>query len=412
MPAAPLELGFGAGQLYRQAADEEAVKSLAEVASTAVNMEATQTRSQLAKEAAGREQEMHPWQLREAKAKVEKLEDEAAAEKKLLQGMANLAKRDSTQPMSNSEYFYQLAEQAAAAGSLTKATEYRKLAGAADLQEARMLSAGARAQRDQINAAIRTNELAGSVLAEVKDEASFNAAQARFKELTGEDMVPPGTRYSPGLVDFVRNGALTRSQQLKVKHDEFMRGQAERRTRSQEAANASGNTYRRMNYELAKQREERLAKAGGKVIAAPTKEERGQVATTIDTEIPDMPKEDRKQAAQDIASDAKALQRTIPGLSWQEAVRRSIANAKKEGDIYTEQGYLGTSIGRQSRYQGGGRNMKTPLQLPMLHDGKPNTDKLRKGRFYTNAQGLVARWTGEGFEPVDTSDEGDDEGDD
>jgi hypothetical protein len=133
---------------------------------------------------------------------------------------------------------------------------------------------------------------------------------------------------------------------------------------------------------VTQQREQRMAKTGGKDIGAPGKAEVGAADKLLgDTGLEG---DERDAAAFSIASEARVLRRKNPGISADEALRQAALSARQNGSIVP---------GQKNLWR---KNVPAKFSPPQpLPSG--GAEALVKGQVYADGKGNVAEWDGKGW---------------
>ncbi len=308
-------------------------------------------------------------------------------------------------PRSPAETFSQLADLAAKSGLATKAEALSKTAAYLRAREAQTNSAMITARLNSIKAIREQARLTGQAFGGVTDQQSFDDANALYEFQTGQPSPYKGVPYSPELIDTINSQAMSAKERADEEEKRLTRQGLTDYRGSRLAQIDEQNRLRRLRMQLAQQREERLAKAGGgKGVASPTSSEIGQARGLIKREFPNLPSEDLRDSAFDLASEAKALRRANPALDASTAIAQAYSAARQRGDFaHVRSGVMG--VGAKDAYASG-KSSANPLSLPMTEEKgstRVNTGALKVGHFYISPTGVIGQWTGKGFKVPDAS---------
>lgn len=305
-------------------------------------------------------------------------------------------------PKPLSEIYDGFARAALQAGAPNKASEFAKAAGTLKAQEASAVRGQALAELNSMKAERQKIDLTARLLDDVKDDAGWNRAQLLYQAMTGEKSIYAGLPYSKDLVDRIRSAGQSVKDQIAAREK---KAEDDSRARARTALTAHRKKMEdltKQRLDLEKAREDRLAKTGGgKQIVSPTKLETDQAIRLINEDFPKIEGSDRLNAAYQIASEARALRHTNPALDANQAIQQAYNTAKDRGDFkeIVEKGFFSNTT--RQKFQSPYRVTPAPADVK---------DRVY-GRSYSNDQGRVAKWTKEGWVPLDLPalDEGDDE---
>lgn len=298
-------------------------------------------------------------------------------------------------PMTMSEQLTALAETALGAGAVTKGRALATAASQVQLREIQGGLAKSRAEVQRLRAVGMQADTVGRLFGEVSDQAAFDRANDQYTFQTGQQSPYAGREFTPELVKQIHAAALTTKEQseLGIKDTNAKSLESFRQARLDQRD--FENTLREDRQRLAREREERLAKSGGgKGVSSPAKAELDQARLLVKKDYDGMNPADLSDAAYNIAADAKALRRTNPALDSAAALTQAYQNAKAAGDFGSDAGWGGSGISAKPTYMSQGKTEAAPAKLPS------DKGSLKEGRFYTNAQGVVAKWNGKAFVPV------------
>ena len=192
--------------------------------------------------------------------------------------------------------------------------------------------------------------------------------------------------FSPEWIDLAKVKALSTKEQAQLDLSARGHKRAEEAAADAKLARQAALDIRRDNLRIAEEREKRLSKAGGSnVSAAPTPNERKTAEAAIGRLIEsDAQLDDASlfHLTEDIVGEAKQLLADSPGLTFPEAINRSVMAAKARGDFTSITSYRafgpfrtkGKVTGKS--YTPRRQEQDNPLPLPA------DKSKLVKGRYY------------------------------
>ena len=284
-----------------------------------------------------------------------------------------------------------IAKNAAGAGLITKAQELAKSSALIRSREAVQGKAVADQNLARLKMVRERAELQSQLLGGVTDEESWQNANALYEFQTGQKSPYAQVPYSPELVERLNAAAMTAKERAELAEREQVRKNTEAYRKSRLRQIDTQNDLRKKQQELAKEREKRLAKAGGgKAVVSPGKSELDQAARLVKKDYSGLPAADLNDAAFTIASEARALRKANPALDANTALQQAFNNAVQAGDFQVVQKGI-AGYGRKETFSGRGKSPVAPAPIP------PKKEDLKSGRFYVNPQGQVAKWTGKGF---------------
>ena len=359
---------------------------------------------------------LHTAQAEKAEAEVEK--DRALAELSR-KAFAGGGAAGPARPVSMADQLDNLATLAAEAGMVDQA---QRTAASAALIRSREAAGKAAQVTQALNQQKMLKEATG-VMAQyfgaATDAESWQRANELYAFQTGRQSPYASVPFSENLVDQINQSALTSKERYDLMEKELTReGLREYRDKRLKQHDVLA-TISRSRLELARQRETRLAKAGGgKQVGVPSSTETRLAKTFIDKDYPadNFNIEGREEAAITIASDARALRRQNPALDPAAAMRLAYENAKRSGDFQVTANKWAKS---DAKFERRGRDPQTPLAMPKA------ASEAVPGRFYSTPKGTLlwngdkflsgaeaARWLSTNNGRDESSTEDDDEGDD
>jgi len=276
----------------------------------------------------------------------------------------------------------------AQAGNVVKAGDMMKAASAAQAHEETARAAIVRQGIDQFKSNAARATAIASTLEGVTDQASWDAANARFEQQFQVTSPYKNLPYDPQFVEQLKSAAMTEYEKANV-------GIRQADELSKDANRRSQIEHRLAMAEFAAQREARARqkaiddkKLAGKDVGSPTPDERRAAKLLISSEglaVGD----DLDRAAFDVAAEARGLRKGNPGMTMDIALQRALKAKRDNGDFTAgESGTLG--FGK-----------KPPTYAPaqdLPASGK--TSDLVVGKNYRNPTGKVMKWTKGGWVPV------------
>lgn len=312
-------------------------------------------------------------------------------------------------------------------GLVTSGATLAKDAADLRLKQAQTGWHNAQAFNQQATAAKTELALVDQLLGNVSDESSWRASNALFEQMTGHPSMYKNQPYSPELVDQIRRQSVRIKDQLDLQVKEYEAQTRRDNAKSNRDFRDFRKEYVQKNYNLRKQREDRLTKAGGSKadVGAPTKGELDRAEDIVKKKYSHLPDDELSDAGYAIAARARALRKTTPGLDADAAMERAMAEADANGEFKTTNElyvpslpFLGgstdthfTSRSRAPATQGG-KTPQTAIAVPA------NPAERQMNSYYT-VNGKVYQWKGKGWAAVNTgpstaapvpeSDDGDDD---
>lgn len=283
----------------------------------------------------------------------------------------------------------------AVAGSPAKSA---KMLEQAQLAMSREAAAGARNASEELTR-LKSEQLKAATITQlsggVTNQETWDAANARYAQLTGEASPFAGKPYDPRLIQFLQESSVTMAKKAKLGMEEVeMRDRMAKRAADISMAGARlANDSAKTDAYVARQTAVR--KDAGKDVGAPTRMEQDASYSIVKSAYPDLPTEQAKLAAFSIASRARALRRGNPGLDADTATRKALADSTKDGDFPTSKTWYGGTTTSFERNDGSVAPPKNVLPLP------PDR-KVETGKVYLTPRG-PAKWNGKAFVPVTSS---------
>lgn len=264
-------------------------------------------------------------------AMASRLEAETAADKSVA---AQLAAMAGGGPLSGgngsiSGRLNAMSEMYAKAGQPSKAAQLAQQASQAAAHEATARKAQWDEAAKQATVNAKEMKVATELLGGVTDQASWETANQLFEQQTGHKSPFANLPYDKDMVKLLGDSATSAYQkQLLALRDKGLKLQAAN-VASSITSRATRDNIALENLRVREQREQRLAKQGGKDLGSPSKAEIEAAGRLLgDTGLEG---DDKDSAAFSIASEAKAIRRKNPGISSDEALRQAKLQAQQEG---------------------------------------------------------------------------------
>ena len=356
---------------------------------------------------------MQPLQARRLQAEAGKSEMEAAkmaAEMEAQKTLAAIMKRaQETEPgvagtgpqKSMADILDSVARTAAGAGLIEEAQKAAKGAAEMRQKEAATVSSQTTAVKNRLDAGIKQAELIGQIFGGADSQESWDRANALYETYMGTKSPFAAIPFDPAARDQLVDASLSQKEKLEL---ERKRLDAEATARYRGARLAQGRInldIRQAELDRKRERDRVKDKNGGPKAAATIPEANIKaVEDMIRSDFPDqMDRADRRQAAMDIASAARELQRQNPALGASQALARAYADAAGAGDFETTPGASAMGIQYKkpvTKYAGRGKTAATAIPAP--------TDKSKAvvGRYYIFPGGRIGQLTKEGVKLVDS----------
>lgn len=286
-----------------------------------------------------------------------------------------------------------------AAGLTKSGSDLANRASEIDLRRQQGLTSATQAQLHEFDLHKKALEEISSIAATVTDDTSRQTALGLWQK-RNPGVVPPvelTQPYNPATFDTIRWGTAEGLKVIEQKRKQVEDdSQAIARTEGERHARAMEDAAKTLN-EIRRQREERLGKADGKPISLPgdTLVQTAMDMLTKDS-VGDMPTDQKRMLALDLATRAKALVRASPSTTYAQAFVQAKSEAEKKGLLkVTPKTVLGFEYGKEGTYKSSAPgDSASPAAKPVpLPTSKGD---LKTGTIYDTAKG-PAVWTGTGF---------------
>lgn len=342
--------------------------------------------------------------LKEAQASKEELANKQ--QQIFLKRMQDRAAAVASQPGSPTNpvnQLYDLASQAGeiasdsfAAGLVTQGGNALRASALARLDSARIDTAQTVQRLNGLKSAKAETELTGSLMGPVNDQASWDRANALYTFQTGKPSAYAGLPYSAELVNHIKNSAIEAGKQVELRLREEENSSRDRNRSSADALRKVREEAIRSAAAIAREREDRLAKNGGKPVTKTPAEDTALANKLLEKEYPSLVGAN-SEAALTIAGEAQILLRRNPALSRPQAIQQAYNEAKARGDFETEKAmvpWANDKVKYNRKEEGIGKTPDKPATVPQ------DPKALVSGQYYTNGKGQTAQWTGSGFKIV------------
>lgn len=290
-----------------------------------------------------------------------------------------------------SDLFDSLARDTLAAGFTKEARDFSNSASQRRLRDVQMLRNQASADLSAERANNILFERSLKTLGGVNSQESLNTWNAMWESLTGQRSPMSGMAYTPDLVRKASDdllavqGKMTNAmRERKTRIDERI---AEIRARSLDERIRANKERENM----ARERLERTGKTGDKEIKAPTAGMVKEAGALVMSEFTkqgltssDLPPNEAALASRAIASRARSLMQSNPGLDQTMAIRQAFDESKRNGDLGWVSGFAGMT--KQAKFAPQG--MSPTMALPMETDPAKRT----VGKYYLAPNGNVYQW--------------------
>lgn len=287
--------------------------------------------------AAGTSQAMADMQ-QAAQTQGQQLQNQQAAlqlqeQQKMSQMMAQAATNPEEAKKSPADRMEGMARMALNAGLTASGSKLATDAAEVRLKEAQSRHANAQTFEQQSAAAKTELNTVSRLLQDVHDQASWDAANGLFEQITGRKSPFQGMEYNPVVVHSLQQSALS----LKDKLDLSIKQQNADTRRAAEKSAASFRDFRKGVIEQQQVEREQRNTAATKVYGtnavgpSPKKSELDAAVAVLEQLHPGLPTEEVNNAAHSVAQAARAIQQTTPGISQKEALQRAAQDMKELG---------------------------------------------------------------------------------
>jgi hypothetical protein len=237
------------------------------------------------------------------------------------------------------------AHRAMGAGLVEEGGKFAKQAADIRQSEAARQSSQASASKSLIEQGLKAIDLSKQYLMNARSQADLDKANATWTALTGTMSPLSGEVWSSALMQEFADETLALEGKLtsadRTANQQMRKDEAASRAEFRDALIG----IKQDTLLQRKREQEAKAKTGGGVVGVPTKVELDQAALIIRQSYPAFKgdKDLEKQAAFDIASEAKALRAANPGLTSGEALNQAFEKAKAAGDFQVVETWGGLS---------------------------------------------------------------------
>lgn len=343
-------------------------------------------------------EQMNPLLLQEKQAAIKKSQLAMQSQQAMIDAMK---RADNGDPVDPAEAVEKLGAAAFAAGNwktgmdaYAKGSAIRRRAALNDYTQQEQ-------QKAQLESGIKFLDILGRRLPGATDQGSWDQIAQWMDEQTGSHY--SGTPYDPDVVKHLQDQTLSTYQKGQLALRESENQSKDKNRQSAEDFRAARQKVMEANLEIAKQREARLAKNGGKSVSSPTQVEMDQASNLIKGDKPDAADSptELQTASFAVASRAKMLRKENPALDPDEATRRAWEELKANWTTISKPGLLPfIGGGEETKFLRGPGSVKEPLEF----GASSKESDLVLGKYYKNGKGDVARWNGKQFVPVGKGD--------
>jgi hypothetical protein len=315
-------------------------------------------------------------------------QQQLALQKRFMQNMQQMNQQDSTATDLPTQ-LNKMAQVAMNSGMVDRAANLAEQAATITARAAQVAHNQMLVRNAQVQQGKNTLDLMGQFLQGATDQASWDRGNTLFTMLTGRQSPYAGLPYNPDLVNELQAQSMTAKQ-----HADEIRQNLNQQSLEQQRQVAQDLMRTRMDVleraqDLREGRETRLAKAGGKIVGTPTKDEQSEVMRLLSTEYPNLPSDEIGNMTYSLASRAKAIRTANPGLDAESAMQQAVQEMKITNPPSTlDKAY---SVAKTLLGEG---DITSPMTLP------PDRAKLIVGKYYLG-KGGVGKYLGDGkFEVV------------
>lgn len=267
--------------------------------------------------------------LKESQAEAAKIA--LAKEKRLEELMKQATMRGGT-----ANQLDQLAQLLMQAGMPEAAAKY---AGEASLIRQRDSSAAASVTSQMKTAMDVTDkhlELVSQLFGSAHDEATWKEAGVRWEAQTGLPNPFAGRPYDAGLVERINQDAIDGKTRTEIARKKADAAALEEHRNNIEKQREISNNIAKMRLELERQREARLAKAGGKRVSTPQQQEIDHAERLIKKHYPNFVGDLLYNEAFELASAGRAVGLNNPALTASGAINQAFLDFVKSGRYETK----------------------------------------------------------------------------
>lgn len=282
--------------------------------------------------------EMRRAQTRQLDAAATKAEMEIEGEKRFLSAMETAAAESEGKPSVSMASKLETAAEAALRAGLPG--EAAKLSTNASLVRQRESAAAENAAQEQaavLKAKAGQLEALSKLVGGVKDQATWDEANAVYAKTYGQVSPYAGKPYDQALVDRLQSATMTAAQRATAAARDADNLSKDRNRRSAAEFREFRKGLAEKELELKRDRENRVKKTTGTegdkgpAVGSPTSAEQGEATRMLKAEYPNWPADELKSAAYAMASRARGLRRANKALEPQEALAQAFEEAKANG---------------------------------------------------------------------------------
>jgi hypothetical protein len=252
------------------------------------------------------------------------------------QRMAQLAQQQNATPgetqKSPADQLEDMASLAMKSGLTASGAKLATQAADIRLKQAQMTQAQAGAFNKQATAAKAELDTVDRLLQGVHDQASWDAANSLFSQISGKQSPFAGMEYNPHVVKSLQDSTLSLKDKLELKIKEF-------NAQTQRAGEESAARFRAFRENHIRQQDasqddtfDPTYKAtGDNAVVAPTKSELDHASGVIEKMFPNLPTNEVNNAARTAAVAARKIKKSA-GVTDDQAMQRAVQDM---GDLHT-----------------------------------------------------------------------------
>jgi hypothetical protein len=271
------------------------------------------------------------------------------------------------------------------AGLVKKGTDLLKAASQITSQQATATARVIQASAADEKAKMQSMDKILGALGAANDDASWEEAKRVIAEVDPKAAatVQKMGAYSPEKAAYYANATTAYKDRMKAENDARRTNAYEAATGDEAARRAAQTRIDEAKLALARQREARLAKTGGKAGNKPAGMPSKAEVTGATDQLKELGIEADDSTAQEVAQQARIRWKSNPGLTPSMATTQVIQDMIKTGEVTPgkkEPGFLGFGE-RQTK----GTVFSASKAVPL----PPSPDKFVKGQYYQTEKGIV-----------------------
>ena len=249
-------------------------------------------------------------------------ETEAAQQQKFMAAMGS--GKVNGQAQSLPDQLDKMAQAAMSSGMVAKAGEWADKSAMVRARMAAMAADQMTAKNRELENGKKTIDLLGQFLNGATDQASWDRGNALFAVMTGKSSPYAGKPFSPELVAQLQQQGMSAKDSAELAlHKSNQQSLLNTREQGLIFAEQRMDILKKQE-ELRREREDRLAKTGGKVVSFPLPRELAAAEMLIRENFDNLPDPEVTKHARDVASRAKAMAIANPGLDYETAMHQAL----------------------------------------------------------------------------------------